>query len=96
LSHCPTWRQVISKIRPPARVGSWSLEIIPALAEKGRASYDGQCSKGVDPWLFGPHTVRPDVTLYVLVRGAVYFFRVRTVTKEGVSDGSEVVCLLVE
>ena len=66
-----------------------------ARAAKGRASYDWQYSKGEEPWLFGPRTVRADVKLHGLARGAVYFFRYRTVTKEGVSDWSEVVSLLV-
>jgi hypothetical protein len=66
-----------------------------ARAANGRASYDWQYSKGEDLWLFGPRTVRADVTLDGLVRGAVYFFRVRIVTKEGVSDWSPVVSLLV-
>jgi hypothetical protein len=35
------------------------------------------------------------VTLFGLARGAVYFFRYRTVTKEGVSDWSQVVSVLV-
>jgi hypothetical protein len=66
-----------------------------ARAAKGRASYDWQCSKGEERWLFGPRTVRADVKLYGLVRGAVYVFRYRTVTKEGVSDWSQIVSLLV-
>jgi hypothetical protein len=66
-----------------------------ARAEKRRASYDWQYSKGEDAWLSGPRTVRADVTLEGLVRGAVYFFRYRTVTKEGVSDWRQSVSLLV-
>jgi hypothetical protein len=66
-----------------------------ARAEKGRASYDWQYSKDQQQWLFGPRTVRADVKLYGLVRGTVYFFRYRTVTREGVSDWSQVVSLLV-
>jgi hypothetical protein len=66
-----------------------------ARAEKRRASYDWQYSKGEDAWLSGPRTVRADATLDGLVRGAVYFFRYRTVTKEGVSDWSQSVSLLV-
>ena len=64
-----------------------------ARAANGRASYD--CSKGEDQRLFVPRTVRADVTLCGLVRGAVYLFRYRTVTNEGVSDWSQVVSLLV-
>jgi hypothetical protein len=66
-----------------------------ARAAKGRASYDWQCSKGEERWLFGPRTVRADVKLDGLARGAVYLFRYRTVTKEGVSDWSQIVSLLV-
>ena len=66
-----------------------------ARAAKSRASYDWQYSKGEESWLFGPRTVRADVTLDGLLRGATYFFRYRTVTREGVSDWSQVVSLLV-
>jgi hypothetical protein len=66
-----------------------------ARVAKGRASYDWQYSKGEDPWPFGPRTVRGGATLDGLVRAAVFFSRVRTVTKEGVSEWSQVVSLLV-
>ncbi len=72
-----------------------------ARAAKGRASYEWQYAKyatdakSEDPWLFGPTTVRADATLHGLVRRVRYSFRVRTVTKEGVSDWSQVVSLLV-
>jgi hypothetical protein len=66
-----------------------------ARAANGRASYDWQYSKGEDLWLFGPRTVRADVTLCGLARGAVYFFGYRTGTKEGVSYWRQVVSRLV-
>jgi hypothetical protein len=66
-----------------------------ARAAKGLVSSDRQYAKGESPWLFGPCTVWADATLEGLVQGAVSFFRYRTVTKEGLSDGSEVVSLLV-
>ena len=66
-----------------------------ARAAKGRASYDWHYAKGDDRWLFGPPTVRSDATLHGLVPGAVDSFRVPTVTREGVSDWSRVVSLLV-
>ena len=66
-----------------------------ARAAKGRASYAWQYAKGEEPWLFGPRTVRADAKLSGLERGAVYFFRYRKVTREGVSDWSQVISLLV-
>jgi hypothetical protein len=66
-----------------------------ARAAKGRASYDWQYAKGEGPWLFGPRTVRADAKLSGLERAAVYFFRYRKVTREGVSDWSQVISLLV-
>jgi hypothetical protein len=66
-----------------------------ARAARGRASYEWQYAKGEDAWLFAPPTVRADATLHGLVRGAVYFFRYRTVTKEGVSAWSQRVSLVV-
>jgi hypothetical protein len=64
-------------------------------AVKGRASYDCQYSTDEADWLFGAPTVRADATLHGLAYGTVYFFRHRTVTKEGVSGWSQVVSLLV-
>ena len=84
--------------KPPFEVKQLPLSgavHVCARAAKGRASYDWQYSKDQQQWLFGPRTVRADVKLYGLVRGTVYFFRYRTVTKEGVSDWSQVVSLLV-
>jgi hypothetical protein len=66
-----------------------------ARAAKGRASYDWRYSTDAQDWLFGPRTIRADVKLHGLVRAALYSFQVRAVTKEGVSDWSQVVSMRV-
>jgi hypothetical protein len=66
-----------------------------ARAAKSRASYEWQYSTDEEHWLSGAPTVRADATLHGLAYGTVYFFRYRTVTKEGVSDWSQIVSRLV-
>jgi hypothetical protein len=66
-----------------------------ARAAKGRASYDWQWSDDDTLWVDLPRSMRADATVSDLVAGRRYGFRYRTVTKEGVSDWSQVVTLLV-
>ena len=66
-----------------------------ARAARGRASYDWQYGTDQDNWLLAAPTVRADAKLYGLAHGALYFFRYRTVTKEGISGWSQVVSLRV-
>ncbi len=62
-----------------------------ARAAKTRASYEWQYSSDGVHWLSVPTTVRADAHIEGLVAGAQYWFRCRSVTKDGVSDWSEVV-----
>jgi len=66
-----------------------------ARAAKTRASYEWQWSEDEALWVDLPTTVRADARVSDLVAGRRYWFRYRTVTKEGVSDWSQVVTLLV-
>jgi hypothetical protein len=66
-----------------------------ARAAKTRASYDWQQSSDDVVWIDLPRTVRADAHVSGLVAGLRYWFRYRTVTREGVSDWSEVVSLFV-
>ena len=62
---------------------------------EGRASYDWRYSTDAQHCLFGPRTLRADVRLDGLVWAALYSFQYRAVTKEGVSDWSQVVSMCV-
>ena len=83
----------VDVVDPPDSAGAVHLVV---RAEKGRASYDWQYSTGGRPWLSRPRTVQADATLDGVGRGAVYFFRHRAVTEEGVSDRSRSVSLLAD
>jgi hypothetical protein len=65
-----------------------------ARAAKTRASYEWQYAIAEEPWLSIAPTVRADAEFHELAAGTTYWFRVRTVTKAGVSDWSEVVTLV--
>jgi hypothetical protein len=66
-----------------------------ARAAKTRASFDWQLSSDGERWVSIASTVRADATFDELTAGTLYWFRYRTVTKEGTSDWSEPVSLLV-
>ena len=60
-------------------------------APRVRTSYDWQQSSDGESWIDLPRTMRADADVSELVAGSRYFFRYRTLTKEGVSDWSQVV-----
>jgi hypothetical protein len=66
-----------------------------ARAAKTRGSYDWQQSSDGVTWIDLPRTVRADAEVTGLTAGVRYWFRYRTLTKEGVSAFRDVVSLLV-
>jgi hypothetical protein len=92
----------VKNTRGPSKPG-FEAKLLPvsgsvhlfARAPRSRASYDWQYSTDQERWLFGEPTVRADATLTGLTRGVRYFFRYRTVTKEGVSGWSQMVSQLM-
>jgi hypothetical protein len=66
-----------------------------ARAARTRASYEWQCSLGGVGWVDIAPTVKADAEFRGLAAGRRYFFRYRCVSKAGVSDWSDVVCLIV-
>jgi hypothetical protein len=73
---------------------SGSLRVL-ARAAKTRVSYDWQYSNDGESWTEFQRTVRADVELRGLVPGSRYFVRYRTVSRDGVSDWSDVLSFLV-
>jgi hypothetical protein len=59
------------------------------------ASFDWQTSTDGEHWVDGPRTVRADVDIKELTPGTRYWFRYRTLTKDGTSDWSDALSLLV-
>jgi hypothetical protein len=66
-----------------------------ARAARTRASYDWEYGTDETLWTRMDATVRADKELSGLAQGTRYFFRVRSVTKEGVGNWSQVLSLLV-
>ena len=66
-----------------------------AKAPKMRASYDWQLSIDGIVWVYLARTMRADADVTGLVAGTRYFFRVRTLTHDGIGEWSQVVSLLV-
>lgn len=66
-----------------------------AKAPRTRASHDWQQSSDGVTWVDLARTMRADTEIAGLVAGIRYWFRCRTLTKEGVGDWSGVVSLLV-
>jgi hypothetical protein len=66
-----------------------------APAAKTRASYEWEYAPAGGAWISLPFTLHADVVLEGLAAGVLYFLRVRSVTKEGFSDWSELVSFRV-
>ena len=69
--------------------------LLVARAATTRASYDWQLSTDGTLWVDLERTVRADAALTGLAAGRRYYFRYRTLTRDGVGDWSQVVSLLV-
>jgi hypothetical protein len=80
-------------VAKPARTSGAALLV--ARAATTRASYDWQLSTDGTLWVDLERTVRADAALTGLTAGRRYYFRYRTLTKDGVADWSQVVSLLV-
>lgn len=75
-----------------AKSGSVRLEVRDPGVE---ASFDWQSSiDGID-WVDAGRTVHTHLDLHALTPGPVYFFRHRTLTREGLTDWSDPFKLLV-
>ena len=66
-----------------------------AKAPKVRTSYEWQRSTDGETWVDVERTMRADADILGLAPGTRYFFRYRTLTKDGTSDWSQVVSLIV-
>ena len=66
-----------------------------ARAEGTRASYEWQYALDGETWLSLESTTQASQDVPGLVPGKVYFFRCRSLTRPGTSDGSQVVSLRV-
>lgn len=62
-----------------------------ARARRTRASYEWQMSTDGERWVSVPSTVRADAAFHGLEALTLYWFRYRTVTREGTSDWSDAV-----
>lgn len=65
-------------------------------AVKGRVTYYWQMSKDQVTWTTLPDTQYATTTIDGLTPGVVYFFRFRTLTKEGLPDWSSVISILAQ
>jgi hypothetical protein len=65
-----------------------------ARAEGTRASYEWQYSQDGETWLSLESTVQASQDVTGLVPGTIYFFRYRSLTKDGTGDWSQVVSLM--
>jgi hypothetical protein len=93
-----TARRAARPARDPLTVylgrASGSVRLV-ATAAADRASYDWQVSEDGETWRALPSTLGARTTLSGLVPVRVYYFRVRSVTKRGVSDWGDPVSRLV-
>jgi hypothetical protein len=67
-----------------------------AQREKTRASYEWQCSVDGVTWVTALWTVKASAILRGLEEGKRYFFRMRSVTKQGMRDFGQVITFVVQ
>jgi hypothetical protein len=71
--------------------------VLVAPVAGNRSAYDWAYSiDGMKTWIVLPTTVRASTTVRGLVPGSTVYFRYRTVTKDGTSDWSEPVSIIVD
>jgi hypothetical protein len=67
-----------------------------AKATAKRAAYNWQYSTDQKTWTSLPQTIQSKAGVSGLTAGTMYYFRMQSVTKEGVADWSQVVTLMVK
>jgi hypothetical protein len=69
---------------------------LAAKAAARRASYNWQYSSDQKTWISVPQTIQAKTGIAGLTAGAVYYFRVQSVTMTGVGDWGQVVALMLK